>query len=281
MENLYKSPISIPKGKIGKFEIKHKLIKPGEDITIVSMRDAIFSGKKAQQAIATTPIIMHQLFETGQGLWMTDSPQEQALHEDVIAKCEGNVLIGGLGLGYIAKMLANKPSVEFVTVIEKEQDVIDLVWKHLKIENGVVIHADLFDYLAKTKEKFDWAYYDIWTPTGEDILYTHVRPLKTLSRKKVPFNHILCWAEATMLGQMWMNIYSSIQFMNDSKMGFMSLSEKEFQHSYKFSRTHWTFYNWMRQTKPTKEDAIKFAKHYCQTYTDHDKWAEVWGVWER
>lgn len=276
----YKSPLDIPVGKVGKWEIRHKTIKPGENIPIISQRDALFSGKKAEYAIVTTPIVIHQLFEDG-GLWMTDTPQEQELHKDVIKQCKGNVLIGGLGLGYISKMLANKKDVEFVTVVEKQKAVIDLVWKHLKIENGTVIHMDLFDYLTKTKEKFDWAYYDIWTPTGEDILYTHVRPLKTLSKGKVPFKNILCWAEATMLGQMMMNIYWTIQLFEDKKMGIMNLSEKEFQHSYNFSRTHWTFYNWLRQTKPNKEEALRMAKHYCQTYTDHDKWAEFWGVWER
>lgn len=280
METLYnKSPLNIPTGKIGKWEVKHKTIEVGEKLTVVSQRDALFSGKRPRSTIVSTSFRMHQLYE-GKSLWMTDSPQEQESQQEVVKKCKGNVLIGGLGLGYIAKMLVNKPDVEFVTVIEKEQAVIDLVWKHLKIENGIVIKANLFDYLASPRIKYDWAYYDIWAPTGEDILYTHIRPLKKLSKGKIPFNHILCWEEDTMIGQMMWGLFSSIQLMDDTKFGILSITDEQFNGYYNTSRTTWTFYNWLRKTKPSKEDALKFARHYCSTYTNYPKWRQIWGYWE-
>lgn len=276
---LFNSVLDIPKGKVGKWEIKRKVVKPGETLTIVSMRDAIFSGKKSQEVLVSMPLTIHQLFENG-NLWMSDSPQEQELHKDIVDKCKGDVLIGGLGLGYIASMLDQKNDVNSITVVELEKDVIGLVWKHLKLKKAKIVQADLFDYLKYTKDKFSWAYYDIWAPTGEDILYTHIRPLKTLSKGKVPFKHILCWAEETMLGQMMWNLHTTIQFCDDPKMGVMRIPENSFRDYYKVSRTHWAFYNWLRKTKPGKEEAIRFAKHYCSTYTNYDKWVEIWGHWD-
>lgn len=276
----FNSPLSIPIGKVGKFEIRHKTANPGETITVVSARDAIFSRKKTQEALVTMSFTIHQLFEGG-SLWMTDSPQEQELHKDVVKKCKGNVLIGGLGLGYIAKMLSKKTSVEFVTVIEKEQDVIDLVWEHLGIENGVVIKMDLFDYLKKTKEKFDCAYYDIWAPTGEDILFTHVRPLKTLSKGIVPLNKIYCWEEQTMLGQMYFNFMVEVQTCGQDKMiGIMNLKDEQFKNFYRWSRTKWAYYNWYRTIKPEAKLAGIMAQNYVYTYTDEEQWGKFWDRWD-
>src|SRR3972149_5474781 len=113
MDN-YTSVLNIPKGKSGKWEIKHKIIPAGDKITVVSMRDALFSGKKPYDAICVQDIKVTQLFEDG-GLWMSDSPQEQELHKEVVKKCKGDVLIGGLGIGYIVTLLANKKDVSSVT----------------------------------------------------------------------------------------------------------------------------------------------------------------------
>jgi len=277
---LFEPILNIPEQKIGKWEIKHKLIKAGEEITIVSVRDAIFSGKKSQKAIVDNPIIVHQLYGDG-GLWMSDSPQENEGQRDIVEKCKGNVLIGGLGLGYIASMLDRKKNVKSITVVELEKDVISLVWKHLNLKKSEIIHMDLFDYLKSTKKKFNWVYYDIWTPTGEDILYTHIRPLKTLSKGKVPFKHILCWSEATMLGQMMLNLHTTIQIGYDKQLGIVRLSEKEFQDYYHLSRTTWAYYNWFRQMKPDNDFAVIMAKHYVSTYTDYDEWIKIWGKWDK
>ena len=277
---LFEQILDIPEKKIGEWEVKHKIVPKGNKLTIVSLRDAIFSGKKQQSAILDFPLRLHFLHENG-NTWMSDTPQEVEGQKEVVEKCKGHVLIGGLGLGWIAKMLDRKPDVKSIVVVEKEKAVIDLVWKHLKLEKSTIVHDDLFEYLKKTNNKFSWAYYDIWAPTGEDVLYTHIRPLKTLSKGKVAMNRILCWAEETMLGQMRMNLFTTVQTMEDEKFGILSLSDEVFHHHYRFSRTTWAFKNWVRQVKPNKEKASEMAEHYCSTYTDYEQWSYVWGAWEK
>lgn len=274
---LFTTPLHIPEGKSGKWEIKHKVIEAGSEIPIVSMRDALFSGKKAVTAKLADDIIIHQLYEDG-GLWMTDTPQEQESHKHIVEQCRGDVLIGGLGLGYIASMLDKKKDVNSITVVEIDKDVINLVWKHLHLKKAKIVHADLFKYLKMGKDKFDWAYYDIWTPTGEDILYTHIRPLKTLSKGKIPFDHILCWEEATMLGQIMLNLSIEIQ-LKESIM--LNMTKEEFINYKRWSRTKWPFYNYLRTVKPCQQVASISLKHYVKTYTNEARWKPIWGKYER
>ena len=74
----------------------------------------------------------HTLSEGDDGVWMTDLPIEQFQADNMLyEKVYGTVLIGGLGLGYAAQLIASQPQVNRIIVIDKSQDVVDLVWKHL------------------------------------------------------------------------------------------------------------------------------------------------------
>ena len=59
---------------------------------------------------------------------MQDSEAEYNEHQWLWDNAEGDILIGGLGLGLIHQPLIDNPDVTSVTVVELEQDVIDLVW---------------------------------------------------------------------------------------------------------------------------------------------------------
>jgi hypothetical protein len=279
---LFDTPINIPPNKVGKWEIRHKVFPAGSTIDVISSREAIFNrvmGKKRKRpttALLVSSVKFHQLLEDG-GIWMSDIPQEQESHKHVVKKCKGSVLIGGLGIGYVTKMLDLKESVTSIKVIEKSKEVIELVWKHLKTTKAEIVEADLFDYLKYTKDKFDWAYYDIWAPTGEDVLFTHIRPLKTLSKGIVPIKHILCWQEEVMLGQMLLQLSCDAQMPN---FGAVTLDEEQFQHAYRFQRTRWAYLNWLRSKKPDKDLALFMARAYTLTYTNVDHWNIFWKEWD-
>jgi len=89
---------------------------------------------------------------------MTDSPKDVAEMQEVADKCYGTVLTAGLGLGLFAKMCRDKGCE--VTVIERSQEVIDLV--------GEAVCTDIFDYL-KDCPKFDCVYLDIHNKSKADI----------------------------------------------------------------------------------------------------------------
>lgn len=101
----------------------------------------------------------------GGELVMSDTRMEKVSNEEFCYKANGRVLVAGLGLGLILDNIkANMASghVQWVTIIEKSKDVIDLVsphFKHLPID---IIHADIFEWKPEKGRKFDVIYFDIW-----------------------------------------------------------------------------------------------------------------------
>ena len=115
---------------------------------------------------------------------MSDTPAEIIDHSYFVYKAKGNVLINGLGLGWVIEALFRKEEVENITVIEKSQDVINLVGKHYIDkcpENKIltIIHADALIWKAPKGIKFDAVWHDIW----DYICSDNLEDMKKLHRK--------------------------------------------------------------------------------------------------
>ena len=102
-------------------------------------------------------------------LWMSDSPLEINTNALFIGQAKGRVLIGGLGIGYVAWQCSIKEDVTRVKVLEIQPDVQALVGPQLDPHAGVPIEhelCDVRDYLAdrpKSQEDlWDCIYLDIW-----------------------------------------------------------------------------------------------------------------------
>lgn len=103
-------------------------------------------------------------------LMMSDTAMERKTNRAFVNNAKGRVLIAGLGVGLIIQAIIDKEEVTEVVVIEKYQDVIDLVepiFKHPKLK---VICADIFEYDMPKEEKFDTIYFDIWAEISIDNL---------------------------------------------------------------------------------------------------------------
>lgn len=98
----------------------------------------------------------------GGRMMMSDTNMEQRTNRTVIRMARGHVLISGLGVGMILVPILDKPEVTKVTVLEKYQDVIDLVSPHLTHPKLEIIQADVFDYRPAKGTKYDVIYHDIW-----------------------------------------------------------------------------------------------------------------------
>ena len=119
--------------------------------------------------------------------WMSVTPFEINTMAPILEKINGNVITLGLGLGYFASMAALKIDVNEVLVIEKDQQVIDLFLKHIyphlpNKEKIKIIHEDAFQFLKKTKRRFDHLFVDIHH-TAEDGLpiYNRMKKMEKLS----------------------------------------------------------------------------------------------------
>lgn len=116
---------------------------------------------------------------------MSDTQMERKTNMPLYVHANGHVLIGGLGIGMILMAIQNKPEVTRITVIEKYQEVIDLVASQLPLNEKVeIVCADIFEWKPIKSVRFDTIYMDIWNVIRGELWEEH----KKLTRK---FNRFL------------------------------------------------------------------------------------------
>jgi len=125
---------------------------------------------------------------------MTDTWMEQATNREFVRQARGDVLVAGLGIGMVLMAIQDKEEVTSITVVEKEQEVIDLVKPQLPLKDWVtVVHSDIFEF--QTKMNYDVIYFDIW----DSICADNWEQMKTLHRKfarrKKPGGWMGSWRE--------------------------------------------------------------------------------------
>jgi len=119
---------------------------------------------------------------------MSNTPMEMTSHSEFIREANGKVLIGGLGLGLILLDIMDKEQVTHVEIVEKSEEVINLVWFQLPInEDKVTCHqGDILEWWPDDNRKWDTIYFDIWTNIStdnyEDMKRLHRRFGRRLNR---------------------------------------------------------------------------------------------------
>lgn len=134
-------------------------------------------------------------------LWMSDTDMEWHTNQEVLQRAHGDVLVFGLGLGFIIHpMVKKKKEVRSVTVVEIDKRVIGLMEpKIAKWPGGKVTieHGDGNTW--STPSKFNVIYFDIWLSVNPDN-WPQMRTLKARYRKNLhkddPDRWIGCWREA-------------------------------------------------------------------------------------
>ncbi len=119
-------------------------------------------------------------------IWMSIIPHEINTMNEPINNARGNVLVIGLGLGYFSYMVSNKKCVKSVTIVEKDEKVINIFNKYLldKFENKKkikIIHDDAFIYL-KNCPHYDYVFIDIYHNVGDGFsLYLKLKKYEKLN----------------------------------------------------------------------------------------------------
>lgn len=207
---LYASPVSLPERKVGKLRIVHSYLEAGKVTPIVSMREAICTGKAPVSAKITKRTRVHELREEGHGLWMTDLPCElnqmaEAVYE---ALPHGSVCIGGLGLGILAGMVRDMKKqlgVREIVVVERSRGVIELCAG----KGYIISRGDIYQYLRASKQH-DTYLLDTWQGQGELCYWNEVLPARRIIRNRFGAGpRIWCWKEDEMWGQVYRSLRAS------------------------------------------------------------------------
>lgn len=150
VSNIFKKDMQQGVAEITKFEIK-------EDPYLYNMRHTM----NGDSFMCVTKGSYVRLRVDGV-LMMSDTPMERHTNAQFVNNANGHVLIAGLGLGLIVQAILHKPEVKKITIVEKYQDVIDLVAPTIKSDKVEIICADIFTHEFSKDVKFDTIYFDIW-----------------------------------------------------------------------------------------------------------------------
>lgn len=95
---------------------------------------------------------------------MQDTHFEYLEHQPLWDAATGDVLIGGLGLGLVNHELIQNKDITSVTILEKNQEVIDLVWSQCpKDDRFTLVNADVFTWIPPEEAHWDCAWFDTYT----------------------------------------------------------------------------------------------------------------------
>ena len=127
-------------------------------------------------------------------IWMSLNPNEIETMKPYIEKGKGNVLVLGLGMGYVSYMLARKEDVRSVLIVERDKDIINLfkslIWPNFAHKEKIkIIEGDAIEYVKKNNQ-FDYIFADLWHDPEDGL------PL-FVSLKRINKN-IDCWLETSM-----------------------------------------------------------------------------------
>lgn len=105
---------------------------------------------------------------------MSDVQMEQLSNVEFVRRAHGRVFIAGLGIGMIIVPLLERDDVKEIVVMEKTQEVIDMVAPHLqKLRGGdklKVVCGDVLTARPREHGKFNVIYFDIWPYISQDNL---------------------------------------------------------------------------------------------------------------
>jgi DNA-directed RNA polymerase subunit RPC12/RpoP len=177
---------------IGNFMLQKKVIPKGTELQMYDRK----IGRIYWDVIdADFPIVvLCEKKDDSWDVWMSDAPFEQESTLPAVEMAKGEVLICGLGIGYLPTMIKNKKSVKSIDIVELNKEVIDLVFDQIKNPKMNLIHADAWKYLAETEKKYDFIHIDIWGSITAPLREVG-KAIKLGKRCLKPNGKIRCWLQ--------------------------------------------------------------------------------------
>jgi spermidine synthase len=101
---------------------------------------------------------------------MSLTPMEVMSQRAGLRKARGNVIMGGLGLGWLALRVLERKQVKHLTVVDNDREVIRVFGEPLKKKFGdklLLLHGDFYETALDDSAKYDTVLADIWNEYGE------------------------------------------------------------------------------------------------------------------
>ena len=165
---------------------------------------------------------------------MSITPMEIQSHINPYLWSHGNVLIAGLGLGFIANQIVKKDSVKSVDVIELEQEIIDIYYETFPLNSKLkIIKSNIFEF--ESKKPYDYVYLDIWDKFSFERMLKSTEDLIARKNKGLlNFTNISFW---TVEDAIWNDIFEgNFHFKDYLKKYHIEFGETEILNLYRLLR---------------------------------------------
>lgn len=133
--------------------------------------------------------------------WMSITPAELLSQMDGAKHAKGHVLVGGLGMGWFARVLLDNPDVTKVTVVEQNETVIKLFGDELTetyaSDRFEIVNDDAYHHGHENWHDYDSIIYDIWLGYGDAMSDRDWKGLKNLIKSFRPEFPIWGWGDNT------------------------------------------------------------------------------------
>lgn len=168
--NPYVKDIDFKDRRSGDFEFRYHSFMPYElDIYDIPRKIIEYDVDIPRISCFTEKVEYPVIFQNSiKSTWMSVSPNEINTMKQPIRNAKGKVLTLGCGMGYFAYMASLKADVESITIVEREQSVIDLftsfILPQFKTKDKItVIKDDAIEYMMNLEDGlYDYCFADIW-----------------------------------------------------------------------------------------------------------------------
>ncbi len=203
--NAYLRNVKLPNAKMGDWELTHLNYKPYEGFICgdIILNDDLVEIPRL--GFFDTEYSFPAVLQEGRE-WMAVKPNEIETMKEPLASVSGRVLTLGLGLGYFTYMASEKENVSEITVIERDETVIQLFKKYIlpQFDNKdkiKIICADAHEYVEKKlgDGRYDFVFADTWHDVS-DGFPAYLRLKK--EEKRFLKTNFLYWIEKSLLSHL-------------------------------------------------------------------------------
>jgi len=150
-------------------------------------------------------VLMRENGEGGWDTWMSLSPMEIESQELPLRHVRGHVVVMGLGMGWVAANMALQPAVDRVTVVERDQDVLQLFGLCRVLEGlpdaaarkVALVQSDALQWQPQGAP-VDFLYADIWLGLAEPQALADVQRMQS----NVHAQQVYFWGQELVLAKM-------------------------------------------------------------------------------
>ena len=150
-----------------------------DDVRIGNIRAAIHCTPEQECPPGDYTKLIHETM----GVVMSDTPFEVRSNLPIIRRARafgGDILLNGLGLGWVVENLLRMDQVTSVTVVEKDGELAEMIGLLLESdERYSCVVDDALEYRPPRGRRFSCVWHDIWST----ICYDNYEQMKTLTRR--------------------------------------------------------------------------------------------------